>query len=97
MVSTLKHPSAWIPIAMSLCAVALPLLYVAIFGIANEPARDEGVGAHLWQLLTAGQFPIIAFFAVKWLPQKPMQALQVMGFQLLAGLAACAPVYYFHL
>ena len=83
--------------AMSLAAVALPLLYVGILGVAQEPQGDEGVAAHLWQLLMAGQFPIIAFFAIKWLPESPAQALQVLALQFFAGLAACFPVFYFQL
>jgi hypothetical protein len=35
---------------------------------------DEGTLAHLWQLL-AGQIPVLAFFAIKWLPRAPTQTL----------------------
>ena len=31
---------------------------------------DEGTIAHLWQLLMAGQLPVLAFFAIKWLPRR---------------------------
>jgi hypothetical protein len=66
-----------------------------MFGVVRE--ADEGAAAHLWQLLMAGQLPIIAFFALKWLPQMPKQALQVMALQIVAALAALAPVYYLNL
>ena len=89
--STLKRPSAFIPIALSLIALSLVLGHIAMFGTARQ--ADEGAAAHLWQLLMAGQVPIIAFFAIKWLPRTPSQALLVLGFQALAGLAAAAPVF----
>jgi hypothetical protein len=89
--STLKHPSALIPLAMSLAALGLVLGHVAIFGTARQP--DEGAAAHLWQLLMAGQIPIIAFFAIKWLPRRPTGALLVLVLQGAAGLAAAAPVF----
>jgi hypothetical protein len=54
---------------------------------------DEGTAAHLWQLLMAGQLPVIAFFAIAWLPRSPRQALVVLLLQAVAGLAAAAPVF----
>jgi hypothetical protein len=80
---------------MSFVALALVLGHVAIFGVVHE--ADEGTPAHIFQLLMAGQVPIVAFFAIKWLPQAPRQALQVLALQAGAGLAALAPVFFFHL
>jgi hypothetical protein len=94
-VSPLKQPSALLPVAMSLVAMTLVLAHVAIFGAAHE--ADEGTAAHLWQLLMAGQVPVVAYFALKWLPRAPAQALRVLALQAAAGLAACAPVYWFKL
>ncbi len=89
--STLKQPSAWLPLVMSLAALVLVIGHVARFGIARE--ADEGLAAHLWQLLMATQLPIVAFFAITYMPQKPKQAVLVLALQLIAGLAACAPVF----
>jgi hypothetical protein len=89
--STLKRPSALIPLAMSFAALSLVLGHIAIFGVARE--ADEGAAAHLWQLLMAGQIPVIAFFAIRWLPRTPRQALLIIVFQAVAGLAAAAPVF----
>jgi len=94
-ISTMKKPSAWIPLTMSLAALAVVLTHVAIFGAARE--ADEGTAAHLWQLLMAGQLPIVAFFAIKWLPRTPRQALLVLALQAGAGLAALAPVFFLNL
>ncbi len=88
----LRRPSAIAPIAMSVSALVLVCLYVLRFGAAREP--DEGATAHLWQLLMAGQVPIIAFFLAKWLRRSPRAALSVLGFQLLAAAAAAAPVVF---
>ena len=94
-VSPLKQPSALLPIAMSVAALALVLGHIAIFGVARE--ADEGTAAHLWQLLMAGQAPVVAYYALKWLPRAPGQALCVLALQVVAALAACAPVYWFKL
>ncbi len=83
--------SAWLPLAMSLMALATVLGYLAINGIVHE--SDEGAAAHIWQLLMAGQLPIVAFFAIKWLPRAPRSALYVLATQAGAGLAAMAPVF----
>lgn len=93
--ATMKQPSAWLPLAMSFAALALVLGHVAIFGVVHE--ADEGLAAHLWQLLMATQVPIVAFFALMYLPQKPKQALLVLVLQLIAALAACAPVFLLQL
>jgi hypothetical protein len=93
--SLLKQPSAFLPIAMSLAALALVLGSIAIFGVLHE--ADEGTAAHLFQLLMAGQVPIVAYFALKWLPRAPRQALGVLAMQFAAIIAAFAPVYWFKL
>jgi len=93
--SLLKRPSAFLPIAMSLAALALVLGSIAIFGVVHE--ADEGTAAHLFQLLMAGQVPIVAYFALKWLPRAPRPALRVLALQAAAIIAAFAPVYWFKL
>jgi uncharacterized membrane protein YsdA (DUF1294 family) len=45
----------------------------------------------------AGQIPLVAFFAIKWLPRAPKQALYILALQGGAVLAAMAPVYFLHL
>ena len=91
MKAILKNTSAFLPLAMSIGAFATVLIYVAIFGPA--PQADEGTAAHIWQILMAGQIPIILFFAVKWLPRTPKQALLVLVMQGGAAFLALAPVY----
>ena len=91
----LKRPSAFLPIAMSAAALAVVLVSVAFFGVVRQ--ADEGAAAHLWQLLIAGQLPLVAFFVFKWLPRAPRAALPVLAVQAVAFLAALAPVYFLHL
>lgn len=91
---TLRQPSAFLPVAMSLIAFALVLSQIALVGVARQ--ADEGTAAHLWQILIAAQVPIIAFFAIKYLPQKPKPAVLILALQVSAVLAACAPVFFLH-
>jgi hypothetical protein len=87
----LKQPSAWIPISMSLAALALLIIHLAIFGIVRE--ADEGTVVHIWQLLMAGQLPVILYFAIKWLPQNSKKVVQVLFLQIAVMLIAAAPVF----
>jgi hypothetical protein len=80
---------------MSLIALMLVIGHIAVFGAARE--ADEGTTAHLWQILMAGQIPVLAFFAIKWLPRAPRQTLYVLALQAGAALASAAPVIYFNL
>ena len=91
----MKRPTAFLPVAMSLAALALVLGHTAVFGVVHEV--DEGTPAHLFQLLIAGQLPIVAVFAITWLPRAPRQGMQILALQAAAGLAALAPVFFLHL
>ena len=92
--TVLKHPSAFLPVAMSLGALATVLAFLALHGPAAQ--TDEGAAAHIWQLLMAAQVPIVLFFAIKWVPQAPRQALPILALQIGAALAAMAPVFLLH-
>jgi len=91
----LRRPSAFLPIAMSLIALAVVLVHIAMFGVARE--ADEGAAAHIWQLLMAGQLPIVAFFVVKSVRQSARFMMLALALQLGAALLALAPVYFLHL
>jgi hypothetical protein len=90
----LRQPSALLPLAMSLTALALAIGHIALFGAARE--ADEGATAHIWQILMVGQLPVLAFFAIKWLPRAWRPALGVLALQVGAVLAALAPVMLLH-
>lgn len=93
-VALLKRPSALIPIVMSAAALTVVLIYAAMFGVARQ--SDEGAAAHIWQLLMAGQAPVVAFFAIKWIRTNVRQGLLVLALQLFAALSAAFPVWWFH-
>ena len=91
MTSTLRQPTALIPLVMSCAALAVIAAHIAVSGITRQ--ADEGAAAHLWQLLMAGQIPVIGLFALMWLPRAPRQALLVLGLQAVALIAAAAPIF----
>ena len=84
--------SAFLPIAMSLAALSAVVFHVVVYGKARE--ADEGAVAHIWQILMAGQMPILVFFVVRWVPRAPRQALCVLAAQAGAVLASMAPVFF---
>lgn len=90
--STFKTPLAWLPVAMSLAALAMLAIHIAIYGIVRE--TDEGTPAHIFQLLMVLQLPLIAFFIARWIPREPQQALVVVALQVAAAIAAIAAVFF---
>jgi hypothetical protein len=88
----MKKPSAFLPVGMSLAALALVLGYVGLFGVPHE--ADEGTPAHLLQLLVVAQGPIVAFFVIRWFAQSPRQTVQVLALQAGVALAALAPLFF---
>ncbi len=88
--SLLKQPSAWIPLAMSLAALALVLGHALVYGVVHE--ADEGAAAHTWQILMAGQLPFVAYFVIRWLPKHTRGSLQVLTLLAATWLANFAAV-----
>ena len=93
--SMFRNASAAIPLGMS--AGAFITVLVHIISIGANPAADEGTTAKLFQILLAGQAPFVAFFALKWLPRMPSEAMLVIAAQAAAALFALAPVVLFDL
>jgi hypothetical protein len=92
-----KLPSAFMPMAMSLTALALVLSSIGADLIESGHIirdADEGAIAHLWQLLMAGQLPILIFFAFRWLRRSPRQAIKMLVLQVGALLANFAVVFF---
>ena len=90
--SLFKQPGAWIPLAMSLAALALVLGHALVYGIVHE--TDEGAAAHTWQILMAGQLPFLAYFTIKFLPGQARETLQVLAILAATWLANFAAVYW---
>jgi hypothetical protein len=93
MAGVLRRPSAIFPLVLSLLAIALIAVHIAIAGTA--PHSDEGTAAHVWQLLMTIEVPAIVYFAITAVPESPKPALAVLAIQVLAALAAVAPVFVF--
>jgi len=88
----LRQPTGYLPLVMSLGALAMIVWFVAMHGVVHQP--DEGAQAHLWQLLVAGQVPLIGYFAVRWLPTATRPAIIVLALQAAAVmLLALAPLW----
>lgn len=87
----IKRRSAFVPIAMSLGALGLLLWHVSVYGVVRQ--ADEGAAAHAYQLLMGAQLPIVAYFAITWLPRAPRQALIVLALQGGAALLTFAPLF----
>ena len=88
----MREPTAYLPVAMSLGALAMIAWFLALHGVVHQP--DEGAQAHLWQLLVAGQVPLVAYFAFRWLPRARRPALVILVGQAAAlVLLALAPLW----
>jgi hypothetical protein len=89
MLALLKRPSAFLPVAMS----SVVLLSILVSILARVHDTDEGIAAHLFQILMPLQVPIIAFFAIKWLPRTRKEALEVLALQCGLAIAPFAIVF----
>ncbi len=87
----LRHPSAFAPLAMSAIVLSMMAVHLARFGPAPQP--DEGTGAHVFQILMPMQLPVIAFFAIAWIPRDRVHALQVLALQVTAAIVPFAIVF----
>ena len=90
-----KLPSAWLPMAMT----TVVLLGGFLDGVLHDFVRqaDEGIGAHLFQILIPLELPVIAYFAWKWLPRAPKQALPILMLQIIALFVPFAFVFFLKL
>ena len=77
--------------AMSIADLSRLGIVAASDGLVRD--ADEGAVAHIWQLLMAGQLPLLVYFLIRWLPRLPRPTVYVFALQIAAALAAMAPVY----
>jgi hypothetical protein len=93
--SPFRHWSAIVPIGMSVAALLFILIFVAVVGIQPpQPHQDEGAPARIFQLTMLAQLPIIAYFALTWLPRNVPQALRVLVLQGIAWLVPVATIFF---
>jgi hypothetical protein len=96
MLDLLKRLNAYLPLVLSLIMECILLYFLFRHGTPVRE-KDEGVGAHLFQIWLAIEVILIAYFAVTWLPRSPKQALVILLVQIAAVIVVCAPVFYFNL
>jgi hypothetical protein len=77
----IRTPSAWVPMVLSLAALALIVGFVARFGVVH--AEDEGTAARVFQLLMVGIGLGITYFAIRWVPVAPKPASAIVAVQVL--------------
>ena len=82
---------ALLPAACSLAALGLVLGNVAA-GV--PPQADEGMAAHLFQILIAAQPPMVLMFAATADWKRPARPLCVLMAQAFAGAAALGALYW---
>jgi glucan phosphoethanolaminetransferase (alkaline phosphatase superfamily) len=85
----LRRPTGFLPLLLSSSAMGLVIGYVVLFGTDPNPTGDEGLAAHVFQLLLVAQLVVMIVFAVAWLPRAFRAALFVL---LLQAAAAAVPV-----
>jgi hypothetical protein len=87
-----RGPLAFVPLVLSLAALALVLGHAGVYRITPEP--DEGAAAHIFQLLMLAQLPIVAYFALTWFRRSPVRTLLILSLRAAAAPAAIAAVYW---
>jgi len=95
VIALARRPSGFVPVLMSLTALAIVIASVATMGAVRP--TDEGTAAHSFQLLIVGEVPLLVFFVVRWLPKDLRAALTVLAIQAAAIGLAIFSVFYFRL
>lgn len=95
IIALAKRPSGFVPLLMSLAALATVAASVSTAGVARQP--DEGAAAHIFQLLIVGELPFLAFFIVRWLRTNARATLSMIAIQVAAIALAILPVWLLHL
>jgi hypothetical protein len=92
--------SGWMPLVFAGAALALLGSYWVTGPHAPDMVMDhgrlrpdEGVAAHLWQLLMLAQLVAIAVFLVRWAAKSPKAAMLMLALQLCGLVAAALPVW----
>jgi hypothetical protein len=88
-----ERPSAWVPLLMSGVAFGLLVTYVLFLGVNRSPTGDEGAAARIFQLLLAGQIPVIIYFAFKNFRKNFNETALVLFLQVLAGVLAIVSIF----
>ena len=91
MTDELRRPLAWLPIALSLTALALVVGY-ALTVSPLPSGGDEALPARIFQLLLAAQVPIVVWFVATSGARRPGVTVAIVALQVLAALVPVALV-----
>lgn len=83
MISLLKKPSAWIPIAIPLVFFLYIIITIVTVGVVRQ--EDEGIAAHLFQLWLILEPFMLGYFVFKWLPTDRKNVLLILALQIVAA------------
>ena len=72
------------------------MLVCIIFTGVPTREKDEGVGAHLFQIWLVLEIIMLAFFAITWLPRAPKPAFLILLMQVIATLLPMSIVFFLH-
>ena len=86
---------AALPILMSLVIIAFGVREVMLYGPVRQ--QDEGIAAHLFQLLMPLEAALITVFALTWLRRTPRLAAAVLALQIGLAFAIVGTVFVFAL
>ncbi len=78
----MHRPTAWLPFAIALAALALVLGVAVTAGVA--PHAEEGAPARIFQALLVAQAALVGLFAIQWVPRAPRAAASIVAAQVLA-------------
>jgi len=84
-----------LPVAMSLAALAIVL--IAVTTGWERYAADEGTAAHLFQLLIAGEVPLVLLFLLTSERGRMATIIRLAAIQVAAVALALGSVAYFRL
>ena len=90
--------SAGLVILLSLTAllpIVLALLRVALTGQVPPPERDEGTGAHIFQLSIAGLVPALLVFVASADWARPCRVARTLALPAVAVVLAFALLYHY--
>ena len=97
VIAMAKHPSGYMPLLLSVCAIALLGIYLAVYGAGSArpgiDVHDEGPAAHVYQLLIGAQLLIIPWFSLRWGWREFKAGATLVALQVLAILASFGPLW----
>jgi hypothetical protein len=87
-INSLKQPSAFVPVALSLAAFLLVLGNSIFLGMGH--AKEGSITDSIFQVLMGAQLPVVIFLAVRRLRRYPRETLGILTVQGAAAFLAFA-------